>query len=127
MSVTALRQWLRDIRDGARGNARMLDIILDSQPPGVTFHDTTDAVVEVVKPKEDPQPVRLEIELILAGTKIAAIKEHRARTGLGLKESKDAIDAWCEKVRLNIVKSGNTVETVMSRAFPAPYQPERTF
>lgn len=124
MSLNALRQWLRDIRDGARGNAKMLDIILDTQPPGVTLHDT-DTVVEVVA-KEDPTPNRLEIELILAGTKIHAIKEHRARTGLGLKESKDAIDAWCEKIRLTIVKSGNTVESVMTRAFPAP-QSERAW
>jgi len=33
-------------------------------------------------------------KLARAGQKIEAIKEHRAITGLGLKESKDEVEAW---------------------------------
>ena len=39
------------------------------------------------------EPIASEIELLLSGKKIEAIKQHRARTLLGLKESKDAIEA----------------------------------
>lgn len=36
-----------------------------------------------------------EKQLALNGNKIGAIKEIRARTGLGLRDSKDSLDAWC--------------------------------
>lgn len=37
------------------------------------------------------------VELLRKGRKIAAIKAYRERTGLGLKESKDAVEAIAEK------------------------------
>lgn len=41
---------------------------------------------------------RTEMKLVLERKKIHAIKEVRNRTGLGLKESKDLVDAWDTEV-----------------------------
>jgi ribosomal protein L7/L12 len=41
-------------------------------------------------------------ELLLAGKKIEAIKRYRESSGLGLKESKDAVDA----VEKELIKTG---------------------
>lgn len=38
-------------------------------------------------------------EQLASGNRIAAIKEVRTATGLGLKEAKDMVDKWVEKVR----------------------------
>ena len=38
--------------------------------------------------------------LVTSGKKIHAIKLHRERTGLGLAEAKDAIDAWQDRYKL---------------------------
>jgi hypothetical protein len=50
--------------------------------------------VPTPRPQLDPYTVTLtELEFACKGQKIQAIKEHRTRTGAGLKESKDIIDA----------------------------------
>jgi len=41
---------------------------------------------------------RAEMRLVLELKKIPAIKELRTRTGLGLKEAKDLVDAWDTEV-----------------------------
>lgn len=38
-------------------------------------------------------------DLLLAGQKISAIKQHRQDTGLGLKEAKDAVEAAIQVLR----------------------------
>ncbi len=50
-----------------------------------------------------------EKELIISDQKIAAIKAIRSRSGLGLKESKDIVDAWLVKYKAALK---NLVETV---------------
>ena len=43
----------------------------------------------------DPMiPTEEEVQLARNGKKIEAIKSHRSRTGMGLKESKDAIEKY---------------------------------
>ena len=39
-------------------------------------------------------------QLVTSGKKINAIKLHRERTGLGLAEAKDAIEAWERRYKL---------------------------
>lgn len=58
-------------------------------------------VAEPTKTTSAPKPAgpRLDPDIeamIRAGQKIEAIATHRMRSGLGLKEAKDAIDAWTE-------------------------------
>ena len=45
---------------------------------------------------EEGAPSEKVLELVRAGKKIEAVKAHHEETGLGLKESKDAIDALFE-------------------------------
>jgi ribosomal protein L7/L12 len=50
-----------------------------------------------------PQPTDLDpevVQLINSGKKIHAIKLHRERTGLGLKEAHDAIEAFEKRYSL---------------------------
>jgi len=54
-----------------------------------------------------------EKELIISDQKIAAIKAIRSRSGLGLKESKDIVDAWFVKYEAKYEAAlKNLVETV---------------
>lgn len=46
------------------------------------------------------------LELVKSGQKIEAIKHHRERTGLGLKESKDAVEALAARYGVAPHKSG---------------------
>ncbi|MBI2922403.1 MAG: ribosomal protein L7/L12 [Planctomycetes bacterium] len=59
--------------------------------------------VRVTGPLRDEDLARLR-ELLQRGEKIQAIKLHRERTGAGLKESKDAVEAlesrWREEMTL---------------------------
>lgn len=47
-----------------------------------------------ITPESDPQFFARVERLLRDGKTIEAIKVYRERTGLGLKESKDAIDQW---------------------------------
>ena len=47
---------------------------------------------EPVVPAISLEPSASEFQLVLKGRKIDAIKSYRARTGVGLKDAKDAID-----------------------------------
>jgi ribosomal protein L7/L12 len=46
------------------------------------------------------------IDLLYAGKKIAAIKLYREQTGLGLKESKEAVEALAERRGISAARSG---------------------
>jgi len=46
------------------------------------------------------------LAIAATGGKIAAIKWHREQTGLGLKESKDAVEALLRRHKVSALKSG---------------------
>ena len=94
--------WLKNIRAVGRNDLHVANLLLDTQPEGASFTVETDVQQEPQAPKQvpDSNPNREEIELILQGKLILAIKEHRARTGYGLKESKVVIDNWRKRVGL---------------------------
>lgn len=56
---------------------------------GVSFEGAPAAPAARANPNVDPEVVRL----IRANNKIEAIKRYREMTGLGLRESKDAVEA----------------------------------
>jgi hypothetical protein len=103
-----LRQWLRNIRDVARDNLVVANVLLDTQPAGASLtvetdvsHDVSHSEVIDFRNQDGPNyPNREEIELILQGRIIPAIKNHRERTGFGLKESKEVVDNWRMRVGL---------------------------
>jgi hypothetical protein len=51
-------------------------------------------------PPPDDLPIRVR-EAIFAGNKIEAIKLHREQTGLGLKESKEAVEKMEAELRIS--------------------------
>lgn len=58
-------------------------------------------------PKPPAGPLDAELlALLKAGKTIEAVKLHRERTGLGLKESKDAVDALAARERLKLPRGG---------------------
>ncbi len=97
---------------------------------GTGLKEAKDAVEAMLegRPVEHPPQVTPEPEaqlqpeldrLIAAGPKIMAIKHHRAITGLGLKESKDAVEARIAELE------GGAVSSPQAEAQPAPgLQPE---
>lgn len=46
------------------------------------------------------------VDALLAGRKIEAIRLHRQRTGLGLKEAKDEVEAYAKSVGLDTGRKG---------------------
>lgn len=99
----ALDAGVRDlVRDGQIDRA----VELYRQFAGVDEYTAKDAVAEMERelrladvptnPEQDPR-IR---ELLQNGNKIEAIKLYRERTGLGLKEAKDAIDAVENRYKL---------------------------
>lgn len=76
----------REIRgEGLRESKEAIDRLAAGLPAGPE-------PVRVTGPLRDEDLARLR-ELLQLGSKIEAIKLHRERTGAGLKESKDAVEA----------------------------------
>lgn len=60
------------------------------------------ATLKKIQSSESLQATEFELKTALGGHKLAAIKAHRTRTGLGLLESKDTIElAMVEQVKKN--------------------------
>jgi len=78
----------------AEGNSVLLSALLSAVLEAAS--NPLPVGVAPPSPSLDLGLVRVEIEEILKGKIISAIKEYRARTGLGLKESKEAIDRWLD-------------------------------
>jgi ribosomal protein L7/L12 len=93
---------LREVRWRIAGQTRLLAIKLYRERTGAGLAEAK-AAVEQIQAGRTPDklgvspPVRAEMraigEALRAGNKIEAIRLYRAATGLGLKDSKDAIDA----------------------------------
>jgi DNA-binding beta-propeller fold protein YncE len=62
-------------------------------PPRMDGFDTPRKSISLADLGDDPQAMQAIHEMIRSGNKLEAIKRFRELTGLGLKESKDAIDA----------------------------------
>lgn len=85
--------WINNLKSRAETDGEVAKILLStfpgfgnpvvSAPPGAC--DDTFSVNEVFE--------------LLSGRKIAAIRDHRIRTGKGLKDSKEAIDRLDDVVR----------------------------
>jgi ribosomal protein L7/L12 len=75
-------------------------------------HNQALALVDLAKSEFDKmfsqsgELTRQEIDLGLTQGKIAAIKEHRARTRMGLKESKDIVEEYFLKNGLRFYNYG---------------------
>lgn len=80
--------------------------------PLETKIDTTVKSAEPAAPPPEPGSLDAEIlNLLQAGKKIDAIKLHRRKSGLGLKESKDYVEALAAKY--NIVTPGGCAGVVL--------------
>lgn len=90
------------------GARELTDLALFAQEEGL---------VPAPAPVVLPAPNLTEAELYRTGHKIAAIKEYRARTRAGLKESKDAIEAVspvrAEETQFRLIYSDGTASSWM--------------
>jgi hypothetical protein len=94
-------EWLKNIRSLARDDLHLANVMLDTMPVGASLTEPDILIPPSIKP--DTRPNVDEIELLLTGKgKIPAIRDFRARTGMGLRESKEIIEAWCAKVGLSV-------------------------
>lgn len=99
-------EWLFNLRKLAQDSALIANALLDTQPEGLSL-----STLGSYKP--DPMALnQLEKDAVHQGKAILAIKEHRTRTGFGLKESKDAVDNYRK-----------TLTPGTPGAFPAPSLP----
>jgi ribosomal protein L7/L12 len=72
--------------------------VLEAQTAQLYRHLDLDPDAAVPPPSNDLDPE--VVQLINSGKKINAIKLHRERTGLGLKEAHDAIEAFEKRYSL---------------------------
>lgn len=85
--------WLLAIRAKARLELPIANLLLDTQPDGISLSSLA-AVLN------DPSRLTAEEkDLIRAGNKIGSVKAIKARTKLGLKESLAIASAWLESER----------------------------
>src|SRR5579859_3694410 len=83
--------WLFAIREIARTDVGVANLLLDTQPDGISLS----SLVNVEEEDDNPSGLTDEEKnLIRQGKHIQAIKEIRHRTSLGLKECKIIADAW---------------------------------
>ena len=94
-----------ELLDLIRRNQKIRAIKLYRQRTGVGLKEAKDAV-EVLERQHSPIPHRNiatdngdYLELARRGQTIQAIKLYRQRTGVGLKEAKDAVEAMIERGR----------------------------
>lgn len=71
-------------------------------------------------PKEEPSPLGQLVEILRKGNKIEAIKLYREKTGLGLKEAKDAIEAYMANSSAPLASPFGAGETATTPAAPTP-------
>lgn len=110
-------EWLRNIRTLARDDLHLANVLLDTMPDGAPgLAKGTDILPTATEPVKvpDTRPNVDEIELLLSdGKRIPVIQAFRKRTGMGLKESRDILDAWCEKVGLPTALPGKPVKEII--------------
>lgn len=99
-----VRQLLRQMADAQREGEGYL--VSELRAVGGVFVQAVDCCVaeavldaaynirQAARRNADPNLCAEEIILSRAGNKIMAIKHYRERTTFGLKESKDAVEAW---------------------------------
>jgi len=94
--IMSFRKWILNIRELARADVHVANLLLDTQPIGVNV--SSDETSEVwITPKD--KLVQDEIDCILRNKMIDAIKLVRARTSLSLREAKFVVDKWKENNR----------------------------
>jgi ribosomal protein L7/L12 len=97
-------RWLMSIRELARTDVGVANLLLDTQPDGFSFASLANVSDSSTK-SQTPIPVvpterapsdltEEEMSLLRIGKKIPAIKAIRFRTRLGLKECKAIADVW---------------------------------
>jgi len=99
----SFRKWILNIRELARSDVHIANLLLDTQPIGVSLSaDETSAAPVIVNPVSHDKLTQDEIDLILQRKLISSIKMIRERTGLGLKEAKDLAEGWKNRNRNNL-------------------------
>lgn len=101
-------------------------IKLYRQHSGAGLAEAKDAVelIERGEPLPDSTPVTDDLEeqileLMAAGQKIAAIKLHRERTHVGLKEAKDAVEALASRHGITVPSKSGCLAVLLVLVFGA--------
>ena len=125
-SHTVLRSILQNLNQRAKNNPTLCHELLMAALETLDATSPTLVNSPITKIINNYDLTQTEIDYILAGKKIMAIKEVRARLGIGLKEAKDLCDIWDNAHQAKFEAKVNITPFGPKRVFDDPnnYHPE---